>query len=87
MNETHRQLITTGWMTMTETYFTCPQCDYFSNAKLQEKFCSNCGTRLLMACAGCHSAITNPYAKFCAVCGQRIKEASTAPGVGRVYLH
>jgi len=87
MNETHRHLITTGWMTMTETYYTCPQCDYFSNAKLQEKFCSNCGTGLLTACARCQSTISNPYAKFCSVCGQRIKEASTEQWGHRVYFH
>lgn len=72
---------------MTETYFTCPHCDYFSNAKLQEKFCSNCGAQLLVACDGCHRAITNPYAKFCATCGRRIKGASTTRCSDRVYLH
>lgn len=87
MNQAYRPLIATGWMIMTETYFTCPQCDYFSNARLQEKFCSNCGAPLVRECAGCRSTISNPYAKFCSACGQRLKEASAAPWSGRAYFH
>ena len=87
MYETQGQIITQGWMTMTETYYTCPQCDYFSNAKLQEHFCSNCGARLLTACAGCQSAVTNPYAKFCSVCGQRLKQALETQQSHRAYFH
>jgi membrane protease subunit (stomatin/prohibitin family) len=72
---------------MTETYYICPQCDYFSNARLQEKFCSNCGTRLLMACPGCQSTINNPYAKFCSDCGQQLKEVLAAQWSSRAYFH
>gem|GEM_PF-3455496 len=76
MKQIFESLTASGWMSATETYYTCPRCDYFSNARLQENYCSNCGARLLTECSRCRGAISNPYAKFCSSCGGRLKEAA-----------
>jgi class 3 adenylate cyclase/tetratricopeptide (TPR) repeat protein len=49
----------------------CPRCRH-ENAPTS-KFCSECGARLALACAGCGSELP-AGAKFCSQCGQAVAE-------------
>lgn len=51
------------------SYHICPKCTRAVPAESQELFCSNDGTKLLMACPGCSGLILSPYSQFCSRCG------------------
>jgi ribosomal protein L37E len=46
----------------------CKKCGFVSiNGK--EKFCPNCGLKLINECPNCGALIHHPLAKYCPVCG------------------
>ena len=52
----------------------CPQCQNENAAG--QKFCGECGTRLMLTCAACQA--TNPPGnKFCGECGAKLSDAGT----------
>jgi hypothetical protein len=50
-------------------YRLCVRCFRAVPARSNEHYCINDGTPMLEACPLCGTAITSPYAKFCAACG------------------
>ncbi|MCX7874899.1 MAG: hypothetical protein N2321_01890 [Melioribacteraceae bacterium] len=47
----------------------CPKCNYWNQGAV--KYCSNCGTKLLMICNNC--SVENPRdAKYCNSCGNKL---------------
>jgi class 3 adenylate cyclase/tetratricopeptide (TPR) repeat protein len=51
----------------------CPRCRHENSP--QSKFCSECGSRLALACAGCGAELAQS-AKFCSQCGQPVAQAA-----------
>lgn len=51
-------------------YKLCPRCSFFCGESESDKYCSLCGTFLIIECPGCHTKFDNPYAKFCKQCGK-----------------
>jgi class 3 adenylate cyclase len=62
---------------MVDASATCPSCGTSNPAGT--KFCSECGTRLVLACTTCGAAIL-PGGKFCGECGTRV---GAEPWAGR----
>ncbi len=59
---------------MTEIFYKiCPNCNYFCRTVEDNKFCPECGTRLLEHCPQCGSSIDFPYIRFCGKCGARLR--------------
>ncbi len=51
-------------------YRLCCKCARAVPLESDELFCSNDGEKLLEACPKCQARISNPFARFCAVCGK-----------------
>ena len=50
-------------------YRLCVLCFRAVPATTSEQYCINDGTPMLETCLLCGTAITSPYARFCASCG------------------
>jgi hypothetical protein len=55
-------------ITMKKRLAICPKCGFVSTDG-KEKFCPNCGTKLITKCPNCGALIHHPLARFCPVCG------------------
>ncbi|MBX3009444.1 MAG: zinc ribbon domain-containing protein [Melioribacteraceae bacterium] len=62
-----------GLVILINEYKICPHCSYFSHISEQDKYCSLCGSELLVKCTDCGHPYDNPYAKYCKHCGRLIK--------------
>jgi hypothetical protein len=47
----------------------CVRCFRAVPTSTSERYCINDGTPMLEACPLCNTAISSPYARFCASCG------------------
>lgn len=61
-------------MNLPNEYKICPHCNYFSHITEPDKYCTLCGSELLIKCVECSHPFDNPYAKYCKYCGTLIKK-------------
>jgi predicted amidophosphoribosyltransferase len=59
---------------MKEILAICAKCGFVSVVE-KEKFCPNCGSKLLRECPNCGAHIKYPMAQYCPVCGMMYEQA------------
>jgi predicted amidophosphoribosyltransferase len=53
---------------MGEIMAICTECGFVSITE-KEKFCPNCGKKLITECPQCGETIDHPMAQYCPICG------------------
>jgi len=55
-------------------YRICGKCGYFcpKKSEFEIEYCSRCGSLMKESCNYCHMDFTDPFARFCRRCGEKI---------------
>lgn len=64
-------------------YRLCPKCFRAVPAEAVERYCTNDGEPMLIACPDCNAAIVSPYARHCGRCGREFARAAATREVAR----